>query len=195
MKLTSVVVMAALAAVDARGGQADTNPARMVTVYVWGEQNLPPLALAGGLAMAADMFAEIGVTVEWRHRRPADGQAQAEHAIAIAISGGQGGSTTESVASASPYEGSTITIFYGAMRWADQNRHLARTLLAHVLVHEITHNLQAVARHSATGVMKERWTVNDYKTMEWKPLSFEPIDVELILKGLAYRRASYRRDS
>jgi len=58
-----------------------------------------------------------------------------------------------------------------------------------VLVHEITHILQGVDRHSAQGVMKAQWDDNDYSAMAWKPLPFSPIDVELINRGLATRVA------
>ena len=103
----------------------------------------------------------------------------------------QGGS----VAFASPYEGSKITILYSRMKWAESQPDLAPKLLAHTLAHEIAHNLQAIARHSATGIMKARWTASDYYEMSVRQLHFEPVDIELICKGLNKRLASphYRR--
>lgn len=59
--------------------------------------------------------------------------------------------------------------------WADPS-----TLLAHVLVHEITHVLQGVSRHSETGVMKALWTADDCMAMGSKRLEFAPVDVSLI---------------
>ena len=38
-------------------------------------------------------------------------------------------------------------------------------LLAHVLVHEITHVLEGVDRHTGQGVMKARWTEDDLALM------------------------------
>ena len=38
-------------------------------------------------------------------------------------------------------------------------------LLGHVLAHEIGHVLQGVARHSATGVMKGRWSLHETSHM------------------------------
>jgi hypothetical protein len=49
-----------------------------------------------------------------------------------------------------------------------------------VLVHEITHILQGVDRHSESGIMKAQWTIDDYRAMASKPLSFTPLDVKLI---------------
>jgi len=62
-------------------------------------------------------------------------------------------------------------------------------LLAHVLVHEITHILEGVARHSETGVMKAHWTSEDYRKMGGHHLPFAPEDVELIQLGMKSRLA------
>jgi hypothetical protein len=69
------------------------------------------------------------------------------------------------------------------------SRDLEPILLAHVLVHEITHVLQCVDRHSETGVMKARWTTDDYYEMRWKPLEFTSEDVELIRLGMQVLQA------
>jgi hypothetical protein len=53
------------------------------------------------------------------------------------------------------------------------------------MVHEITHLLQGVTRHSDTGVMKARWTGTDFGGMRVTPLPFTRQDVELIYSGLA----------
>ncbi len=62
-------------------------------------------------------------------------------------------------------------------------------LLAHELVHEITHILQCLDRHSETGVMKARWTADDYCEMRWKPLTFTPEDIQLIHLGMQMLRS------
>jgi hypothetical protein len=60
-------------------------------------------------------------------------------------------------------------------------------VLAHVMVHEITHILQGVSRHSESGIMKARWTNNDYQEMMFQPLPFAPEDVKLVQLGLDAR--------
>jgi hypothetical protein len=60
-------------------------------------------------------------------------------------------------------------------------------LLAHVLVHEITHILQGVARHSETGIMKAHWTPVDYRQMLVHPLPFAPEDVQLLQLSMEHR--------
>ena len=69
-------------------------------------------------------------------------------------------------------------------RSAGISRQLEPIILGHVLVHEITHVLQGVDRHSEKGMMKARWTPEDYCEMEWKPLEFTPEDIILIRLGL-----------
>jgi hypothetical protein len=187
MKLTAMAILAALAVGQVRAGQPDKGGKVLVTAYIWGEENVPFDVRTRSLQIASDVFAEIGVSIKWHHKQPADGQAQRERAVAICIVGKTGGSSQKTLAAARPYEGSAITIFYGAMGWASQHPQLARMVFAHVLVHEIAHNLQQVSQHSKTGMMKERWTTEDFTAMQWKPLSFEPSDIELIHKGLANR--------
>ena len=187
MKLTTMVLLAALVVANVRGGQADKGSKRPMTVYIWGEEHVPFDIRTSGLQVASDMFSQIGVSIKWRHSRPANGQAQRESAVAIHIVGTTGGSSQKTLAAARPYEGSEITVFYGAMKWASQHPRLARVVFAHVLVHEIAHNLQQVNRHSATGIMQERWTSADYAAMQYEPLRFESFDVDLILAGLAGR--------
>ncbi|MCE5310965.1 MAG: metallopeptidase family protein [Acidobacteriales bacterium] len=187
MKLMAMVILAGLAAGQVWAADGNKGGKEIVTAYIWGEENVPFDVRSRALQTASDVFAEIGVSVKWRHKRPAEGQAQREGAVAICIAGKTGGSSQQTLAAARPYEGSAITIFYGAMGWASQQPQLARMVFAHVLVHEITHNLQQVSQHSRTGMMKERWTKEDFAAMQWKPLSFEPADVELIHKGLARR--------
>ena len=93
-----------------------------------------------------------------------------------------------SLAYALPYEGSHITVLVDRI----ENMRAASNVLAHVMVHEITHILQGISRHSATGVMKERWTAGDFSGMRFRPLSFTPLDIELIYSGLAQRAAGRR---
>jgi hypothetical protein len=129
-------------------------------------------------ATATTMFAEIGVRLEWRGDRacPTD-------AIHISLSN----ATPEkelpgALAYALPYEGTSIVIFYDRVR--SRAPQLVAPVLAHVLVHEVTHILQAVNRHSESGVMKARWGTQDFSFMVWKPLPFTDLDVILIHRGL-----------
>jgi hypothetical protein len=62
-------------------------------------------------------------------------------------------------------------------------------ILGHVLAHEIGHVLQAIDRHSASGVMKAHWAGADIRGMSGRPLAFTPHDIDLIRRGLDARKA------
>jgi hypothetical protein len=64
----------------------------------------------------------------------------------------------------------------------------AWTVLGHVMVHEITHIIQGVSRHSHTGLMKPHWSSRDLTEMRYKPLPFTQEDLILLYSGLAMRR-------
>ena len=64
---------------------------------------------------------------------------------------------------------------------------LGYKLLAHVLVHEITHILQGTDRHSPNGIMKSHWKSEDLLQMASGPLPFDQHDLKLIHEGLAAR--------
>ncbi|MBZ5724913.1 MAG: hypothetical protein LAP87_07940 [Acidobacteriia bacterium] len=76
-------------------------------------------------------------------------------------------------------EGTAIHVFYHRVRacpWPE----LTTALLGHVMVHEITHVLEDVARHSRSGVMKANFDGHDYDVMRARPLRFAAEDVELV---------------
>ena len=129
--------------------------------------------------MAAKMFAGADVRIDWRTGSPLPG----ERAISVSMAAHTPSDYLPgAMAAAKAYEGVHITVFW------DRIEHPARAastavVLAHVLVHEITHILQGIDRHSDSGVMKAGWTHSDYASMAWKPLPFTPHDVLLMHIG------------
>jgi hypothetical protein len=138
-------------------------------------------------ASAASMFQSIGVRIIW-DRRDEPTAAEGIH-VRIEISDhSRRDSHPEVLAYAHPY-GSyprSITILHDRIEeLAFPSHRLEQSLLAHVLVHEITHVLQGISRHSDRGVMKSHWGPTEYSLMQLKPLPFTPTDVDLIWAGLA----------
>ena len=80
------------------------------------------------------------------------------------------------------YAGTSIVVFYDRIQAVR-----LPPLLAHVLVHEITHVLESTVNHSGAGIMKARWTPRDYEEMSRRPLKFTEEDLLLIRKGLDFR--------
>ena len=180
MKVTAVVAMAAMGfSVHAAQSIPDGHT---VPVYVIHEQT--GLEIRFAESQAAQIFARIGVRIVWgtvgRSPLPVD-------AIVVDL-----GSATEecpgALACAKPFEGVHVKVFSGRLRQVAP-RGAAPALLAHVLVHEITHILEGTKHHSVEGVMKACWDRSDLEQMSRRPLQFTDIDVQLIRMGMALRDA------
>ena len=158
-----------------------------VRVYMEDSSVVPGGVLNQGRLMASEIFAGINVRVEWRTGHPSGVQTEREPVIEISFAEH---TPTDylpgALAAAKVYEGVHITVFWDRL---DRRTRAApaAVVLAHVLVHEITHILQGVDRHSDSGIMKAGWTPSDYVEMSLKPLPFTSVDVELIRRGLAKR--------
>ncbi len=185
-----ILAMAALAAatgtVSARNVNLRAGPVVPVCM-----ESAPSLSWAGLIqarGLASKMFAAARVTINWRSwdNCPDDG-------IKVSLSWNtQDSDHPHAFAYALPYEGTHIVVFWDRIARVEGYRaHIY--LLAHVLVHEVTHILQGKARHSDTGVMKATFTVADILTMDCKPLPFTSEDLELIHSGLRNRQARLAR--
>ena len=157
---------------------------RTVTVYMVDEHIASgPAAFAKD--QASKMFAQIGVRIEWRSA----GRSLPPDALVVEML--EQASPTRcagALACAKPFEGVHIYVFYDRIR-ATVPGSMTSPLLAHVLVHEITHILQGSNRHSASGIMKAQWDENDFARMPRKSLLFSPSDVLLIERGLEARES------
>jgi hypothetical protein len=129
------------------------------------------------------MLAQTGVSVRWK-----DGECPAgDTTIQIRIAA----RTPETVhpgalAYAEPFAGKMkrITVLYDRVRFVSERRRgFEGRLLAHVLVHEIGHVLMRTDAHSDTGVMKARWSAEDYDRMARIPLGFTAMERELLSVG------------
>lgn len=182
MKILAMMVMAVAIAA---GAQADE-----VTVYVQGLSVVPVVpapVLGRSKALANEVFAGVGVQIDWRVGGPSRSQLQHERVIVVEmVTGTPKERTPGALAFALPYEGVHIQVFYDRVQTATDPE-LTPNVLAHVLAHELTHILQGTSRHSYTGVMKAHWTHYDYMEMKMKPLCFTEEDVQLIRLGLAER--------
>jgi hypothetical protein len=133
----------------------------------------------------------VGVRLDWRAGQRADSQLLRGRAIAVRLVPDTPDQFKASVgAFAVPTNGGHVTVLWAHMAWSLAKPGLAPALLAHVMVHEITHILQGIARHSADGIMKAYWTHSHYFDMQTKGLPFASEDVELIHRGLAQRYAN-----
>jgi len=164
-----------------------------VNVYVMTGSGIPFGMPLTANAKATQMFREIGVNVRVRWGTPPrdpKGDCGAPIVIQIEAAGHYHGAA-DALAYALPYKdsGTCIHIFLDRLLRLGAGPGFANALLAHVMVHEITHVLEHMNRHSEEGIMKAKWSHHDYRQIEYRSLPFDHDDVDLILEGLARRRA------
>ena len=179
MKRIALIVWMATAI--AHGSEAP----RKLTVCVRGETVDRPFVRPAAQALAAKMFADIGISLEWRKWKPADESSQTSIVIEL-TSGTPENFKPGALGYATPHEGRHINVFLDRIGTMEH----PEAVLAHVMAHEITHVLQGVCRHSATGLMKAHWTRHDLSEMRCKPLHFTQEDLILLYHGLATRIGS-----
>ncbi len=139
-----------------------------------------PAIMGRAEAQAQKMLANAGITVDFRLGTP-DRRELAEVVEAVLVDQQdpefRPGSLAFSALGAKT--GMRIEVFYNRVR-ASGPAILAPFILAHVLVHEITHVLEGVERHSDAGVMKASWNADDFRQMARSPLPFAAEDIHLI---------------
>jgi hypothetical protein len=179
MKMMAMMAMAVMMETGARADE--------VTVYVQGMSAVSATILWRAQSLANEIFAGVGVRIDWRQGEPSRSGSRRERAIVVEmIPKTPAQLKPGALAYALPYEGVHINVFYDRVQAATEPE-LTPNVLAHVLVHEITHILQGTCRHSDTGIMKARWSHTDYMEMGQRPLSFSDTDVQLIRTGVAER--------
>jgi hypothetical protein len=172
MKITAIIAAMFLAGISAQSAEARDTPGRKVTVCT---ERLSDNVMVREKAqlLATQIFAGAGVTIDWQgfYSCPKGG-------LKIVFSTSTPDSKSPgALAYARPFEGIHIEIFYDRV----QRRPVAPDrLLAHVLVHEITHMLQGTDYHAEHGIMSACWTSWDYRKMGVTTLAFTPMDLKLI---------------
>lgn len=142
-----------------------------------GTEVIPVLARAENQAQR--MFGHVGITVAWREGTPKNhGTAEVIEAVLRERTAPDFKPGDLAFATLGVKSGTRIEIFYDRVL-ASARPGEASSILAHVLVHEITHILEGVARHSESGIMKANWEPEDFRKMR-QSLQFAKPDIRLI---------------
>jgi hypothetical protein len=182
MKMTATVVMMLAMGACAQAGEK-------IRVYVHGGYVLGSV-LVPAEDTAKRMFAAAGVAIEWHFGTPYTGRIPQENRTFVVDFSVHTPPEEHpgALAYSRPYEGIHIVVLYD--RFQRTEGRLLPALLAHVIVHELTHLIEGIPRHSESGVVKAHWDSKDYCQMLSAPLPFAPEDIELIHSGLRAREAA-----
>jgi hypothetical protein len=185
MKTACMMAMIAMAAGNPMATRAEETK-RSITVYLVDRRtdSIWPVAMAE--RYSSRIFATAGVQVEWRSGRPAETLSPTGMTFVVELVDRTPEAFHRSaMAYALPYEGVHIVVFFDRVEAMDKQ--FPGCVLGHVFVHEITHLLEGVSRHSETGVMKPSYTLADVKRMRSVPLQFAKEDLILIELGVERR--------
>ncbi len=183
MKIAALTTMMLLSSSLAYCGSEPATGGNRVTVCL-SSGKAPGITVERAKILASGMFNQISVSIEWQ---PWSRKCPTEAIVVKLTEQTPSSLRPGAFAYALPYEGVHIQVFYDRISDAF-SRSMLEIVLAHVLVHEITHILEGIPRHSEQGVMKAKWRSDDIYRMQKKPLEFAPEDVDLIHRGLAERR-------
>jgi hypothetical protein len=179
MKLTPVILLAAL---------GPALEAQTIPIYLSNRSAAPQQVIYAARTVAGKLFRDIGIEIEWRIGNP--GPSVEGLPLVLTITDNTPDDYHRgALADAYPFERIHIQILYDRVLASTPLR-ITPLVLAHVMAHEIAHMLQAVNRHSRSGMMKANWSHEDYLTMQRGELRFEPFDIQLIQRGVATRSAT-----
>ena len=142
---------------------------------------------SGATSLAGSTFQKAGVAITWQCPEPRTPGAARTWLQVDLVDETPAERLPGSLAVSYPYARCSkgITVFYDRIRSLARGTNRESALLAYVLVHEITHVIQGVNRHSDTGVMKARWSEDDRAAIFERRLGFDDWDVHLMRQGLA----------
>jgi hypothetical protein len=181
MKISAMITMAAILAGSAWA--ASKSDSRTLVICLEGGKHA---GVESAAAKASNIFLPAGVQLEW-HAEGKFCQGNLDAMVVSFMTSTPKAFHPGALAYAMPYEGVHIEVFY--YRIAQSDPDLVPSLMAHVMVHEITHILQGIDRHSTSGIMKALWTSSDYTQMKRGQLWFTAGDIQLIHDGFAARAA------
>src|SRR5262249_16025511 len=139
----------------AYGSETRQNVAVCLKLETLGPHSMSTLAGA----LATRICARVGIPLEWTACEPAVGCSPTPIVVQL-VSRTPGGFMSGVLGYAMP-DRSSIVIFFDRIEMMLDSG----TVLGHVMVHEITHVIQGVCRHSRAGLMKPHWSSRDLMEM------------------------------
>jgi hypothetical protein len=177
------LVLAAAAA--AGNGAEKSDPDLIVIVHA---ANLAPQSIPLAEGQAKRMLASVGIAAEFHVGKPNyQGRAEVIEAVFTTQRDESFKPGVLAFAILGQESGPRIEILYDRIVGCHRDS-WAVPALAHVLVHEITHILEGVNRHSESGVMKAHWDPGDWNRMSSASFPFADEDIRLIHGWVEHHR-------
>lgn len=172
MKKIWILLTLAVAASGAQKKEPD-----IVVYFHDGNEKLDIIGPAEGLA--TKILRDAGISVEWRLGR-ADYSGAAE-VIEAVMEAPDEHYEPGALASAKlgVHSGTRIEVFGNRIRNSPRDAATAN-MLGYALVHEITHIVEGVNRHSESGIMKANWDEYDRQLIRGNSLHFADEDLRMI---------------
>jgi len=151
-------------------------------------------AVSIGKIVASDLFQRIGVQLRWQcfEDEPPAQDFSKEILIRFVDSSRREIVHRDALAYARPYaiEGVRVVIFYDRLGPRIANGSLeAGSIMGYVFAHEIAHVLRGVDSHEPEGLMRARWTPQDFHAMEERRMRFTREEGETMRENLEMRFA------
>ena len=150
----------------------------------------PSLIMERAEMIASQIFARIGIGIEWHGTGQSCPAAPGQNVPfeIIVLTDTRPDYFPDALGLCQPFDRIHGQVFYDRVR-TTVKPDIVPYLLAYTLVHEITHLLQGTDWHSDTGVMKARWDSRDFwKMARMQQLPFTEMDLILIHFGLEARK-------
>jgi hypothetical protein len=175
---------------------ASAEPTRDVLIRMNNGHIVPASILLPAQGIATRVLAQAGIRARWG--KTADSGPPAEmnecrdrHLNVIDITFLAKAPANQSLvhmATASPFAsgGMRIRVFWDRILDAHpaDGSSVQRSLLGHVLAHEIGHILIGSKEHSPSGLMKANWTTFELSSMQARPLPISQLDAEAMQQNL-----------
>ena len=157
---------------------------------------IPGSILIPAMGVATRVLAQAGVSVRWGKTADSDapvpvGGCRDRHLSVMDIAflpKAPAMVPPSAMAHAFPFAsgGVRIQVFWGSIldMHPASRPELQRSLLGHVLAHEIAHVLIGTKEHSAWGLMKAKWTFAEEGSMQLRPLPMSVTDMEAMRQNL-----------
>jgi hypothetical protein len=169
------------AAMAAQAGPRKPQADALVTVFTYNRACVPWAVMDRAKRVATAAFAAAGIevrSVEGKRlgepRKVASGEV-----LTVVFDGPAPAHAGPQAMALTALGGGDVHVFYNRVADFKDRMHMPE-FLGNVLAHELTHELEGVARHSSEGLMKAFWSARDYADMVRGPLALAAVDLELL---------------